>query len=33
MQFKEKLGMDERAEQELLVVERKNVVKVGKEEN
>ena len=33
LQVKEELGMAERAEQELLVVERENVVKVGKEEN
>jgi hypothetical protein len=33
MQVKDKLGMDEKAEQELLGVERENVVNVGKEEN
>jgi len=33
MQVKEDLGMAERAEQELLVVEKENVEKVGKQEN
>ena len=32
LQVKEDLGVAERAEQELLLVERENIVKVGKEE-